>query len=125
MFIEKLWLRIKGELITLRRELLSEGEMREKALNVLEKLEKSLRESGAEIASTDDSEKKLEEIAGKLEQYSSKDGIGSSSRVLGDKETPTARELRQAYDELKKSRDAAESGDSENHNVRRNPRKLG
>ncbi len=125
MFFSKLWLRIKGELITLRQDLLNEGEIRQKALNVLEKIENSLRESGAEISRTSDAEKKLEEIAGKLEEYSAQEQVAGSGRYLGDTEPPTARELEEAWNELKQSREGNSSSAGAGQDISPNPRKLG
>jgi hypothetical protein len=125
MFFSKLWLRIKGELITLRQDLLNEGEIRQKALNLLEKMENSLRESGAEISRTSDAEKKLEEIAGKLEEYSAHEQLSGGGRYLGDREPPAARELEEAWNDLKRSRQDNSSSDSAGRDISPNPRKLG
>jgi hypothetical protein len=48
MFLEKLWLRLRGELLAFREDLGDDKDLREKAETLLKKLEKSLRSEGAQ-----------------------------------------------------------------------------
>ena len=68
MLFEKLWVRIRGELLTLKEDLFERGELRQKAEDFLEKLEQKLESEDSRADSKLDFPKRLDKVREKMER---------------------------------------------------------
>jgi len=111
MFLDKLWLRIKGELIILREDLSAGADLREKASLLLDKLEQRL-----DLSDSDTQAQQRERPAGRsAEQAPESDS--ADSRSLDD--------IQREWQELVKLRGETKGRDDETEPPPPNPRTLG
>jgi hypothetical protein len=111
MFLDKLWLRIRGELLTLKEDFSSGDDLRERAANLLEKLEHRI--SGEDI-----------------DYRATGSGVDSGhsqrgAHTVGRSDPPSLEDLEKEWDDLKKQRDASSADSEESGPPPPNPRELG
>jgi len=111
MFLDKLWLRIKGELIILREDLSAGADIREKAAILLDKLEQRLNLPDLGSPRSDEEQRASRSV----EQASESEGKSSSS--LDD--------IQREWQELAKQKDEPKISDDEDQHPPPNPRTLG
>jgi hypothetical protein len=113
MFVAKLWVRIKGEVLALKDDLAQGGDLRDKASQLIEKIEQRL------IA---DTERPLPDRVDSASE-------ASSSRVSPERHAappPSVEELERAWQELRRLKDQANPPPpSRESSPGPNPRKLG
>ncbi|MEJ2715673.1 MAG: hypothetical protein P8182_00800 [Deltaproteobacteria bacterium] len=123
MFLDKLWLRIRGELIVLKEDLTGEGALRERAEDFLEKLERRLSadDSTAEVRS--DPLTRLDAMKRKIDEARSEGRDLEQANSSTDR--PSLDELERAWEELKKLREEKRRVSPEQEEPPPNPRRLG
>jgi hypothetical protein len=123
MFLEKLWLRIRGELLLLKEDLTGEGALRERAEDFLEKLERRVSGEDVQEEPRSDPLTRLDAVKRKIEKARLQvPGHGSTTEKT---DRPSVNELERAWEELKKLRDEKRRVSPEESEPRPNPRKLG
>lgn len=127
MFLDKLWLRIKGRLLLLREDLAGEGDLRDRALDFLEKLERRLDAPDFKADSGADPATRLDAVAGRMEESARKARTGADREYRRGKspEPPSLEELERAWEELKRLREKQGKESSDRETPPPNPRKLG
>ncbi|MDQ7784317.1 MAG: hypothetical protein RDU20_15635 [Desulfomonilaceae bacterium] len=111
MFLDKLWLRIRGELLTLREDFSTSEDIRERAANLLSKLEKRI--AGEEV----DDHGRPRDVSSPLSRY--------DASTVGPSDPPSLEDLKREWDDISKQRRGT-SGDSEEaDSPPPNPRELG
>ncbi len=126
MFFDRLWVRVKGELLLLKDKLFEEGELREKAEQFLQNLERRLEGSDKRKDSTADFASRLDAIQQKMEKALAQARSASEKTALREKsETPTLEELERAWDELMRLRKEQGSQPPAEEPDNGTPRKLG
>jgi DNA repair exonuclease SbcCD nuclease subunit len=123
MFLEKLWLRIRGELLLLKEDLTGEGALRERAEDVLQKLERRLSAEDVPDEARSDPLTRLDAVKRKMEEARSK--VRDHERTTEKTDRPSLDELERAWDELKKLRDDKRRLSPEGKEPPPSPRKLG
>lgn len=123
MFLEKLWLRIRGELLLLKEDLTGEGELRERAENFLQKLERRLRAEDLSDEARSDPLIRIDAVKRKMEEARLK--VRDQGLTGQETDRPSLDELEQAWEELKKLRDDKRRLSPEGKEPPPNPRKLG
>lgn len=109
MFLEKLWLRIKGELIVFREDLGASQDIKEKAERLLQKLEDQLAS-----------------MTGRQKQEGERpDASPGESLEKEPQAAESLREIEQEWQELLKLREEQKEKDSSHQTTPRNPRTLG
>jgi hypothetical protein len=123
MFLDKLWLRIRGELLVLKEDLTGEGTLRERAEDFLEKLERRLSadDSTAEVRS--DPLTRLDAMKRKIDEARSEGR--DLERATASTDRPSLDELERAWEELKKLREEKRRVSPEQGEPPPNPRRLG
>ena len=103
MLFEKLWVRIRGELLTLKEDLFERGELRQKAEDFLEKLEQKLESEDSRADSKLDFPKRLDKVREKMERAVNEARRESQlTSVRKSSDSITLEELETAWDELMK-----------------------
>lgn len=113
MFIEKLWLRIRGELLTLKEDLAAEDELRGKAERLLEKIEERFVGSSEDRAD--------------LHPKSQDEQRQATSRTTAA-ESEARRsidEIKQEWEELVKLKEDRKATPAQEESIPPNPRRLG
>ncbi len=111
MFLDKLWLRIRGELLTLKEDLSAGDDLRERAAKLLDKLEHSI--SGDDL---------IDRATGtRVDSRRSR----NSTDIPGRSDLPSLEDLERELDYLKQQRDASSSDSEESEPPPPNPRELG
>jgi len=105
MFLEKLWLRLRGELLTFKEDLDAETDLRDKAATLLERLEKRLRGSEGP-----DSQRQRTEKADAGNQLP---------------ELTSLRDIEKEWEELRRARQEKHEEPEPREDPKTNPRKLG
>ncbi|MBI4963885.1 MAG: hypothetical protein HY913_11465 [Desulfomonile tiedjei] len=119
MFLDKLWVRIKGDLLIMKDDLAAGASLREKASILLARLEELVKD------------KELETREGNQESHSSKgseerDAASGTSAASEDREHAALKDLRREWEELVKLRDeTGEKSKDSGTPPPPNPRKLG
>jgi hypothetical protein len=108
MFFDKLWVRIKGGLLTFRDDFAGAQEIREKGELLLQKLESRLKDLTKGNQGPDSSEAQSEE-------YSEKEAQASSS----------LQDIEREWDELLKLREERKQDSEKSETTPTNPRTLG
>ncbi len=111
MFLDKLWLRIRGELLTLKEDLSAGDDIRERAANLLDRVEHRI--SGEDM----DRHGKGGDAETRNHRYGADAGGHPDSRSLD--------ELKKEWDVLKKQRDGSLGDLDEFEPPPPNPRQLG
>ncbi|MFH0824172.1 MAG: hypothetical protein V2B18_15580 [Pseudomonadota bacterium] len=119
MFIDKLWVRIRGELLTLKDDYLDRDEIREKTETLLDRLDRLLEETPPRDGEKGDLHGRIDVMTNKIERAAHK------TSAEDEADAPTRRELEQAWDELKSLREGTEREDSPSGSRPVNPRILG
>lgn len=126
MFLGKLWVRLRGELLTLRDDLLGEGEIRGKAREFLQKLEDSLDAPDFRADPRKDPLTRLDAVTKRMEEL---ERAENSLRDPADPDERTERlsvhELEEAWEELKRSRKNPKHNTQDRKDPPPNPRTLG
>ena len=105
MFLDRLWVRIRGQLLTLKEDLFERGELRQKAEDFLGKLEEKLEGDDSRTASRLDFPERLDAVQKKMEQAVNEARTASqTSSVRKSSDSRTLEELEAACDELMKLR---------------------
>lgn len=126
MFFGKLWVRIRGELVTLRDDLLGEGELRQKGKEFLEKLERSLDAPDFRADADGDLEARLDAVTRRLDELEMSVGIRKETFESGNRTGGQSAEgLEKALDELKRSRESGKDQSPDKQAPPPNPRTLG
>jgi hypothetical protein len=123
MFLDKLWLRIRGELLVLKEDLAGEGTLRERAEDFLDKLERRLSadDSPAEVRS--DPVTRLDAMKRKIDEARAEGRDLEHATESTDR--PSLDELERAWEELKKLREEKRRVSPEQGEPPPNPRRLG
>ena len=120
MLLDKLWVRIKGEFLAFKEDLSGEGDVRQRAEQFLDKLERRLGEARRGEAPERDIDARLAAVSRKLEEG----GSGESFSPTCD-DAPSLEELHDAWEELRRLR-TQRSGELPDDQVPPpNPRWLG
>jgi len=115
MVIDKLWLRIKGELLTLRDDL-SEGEnLRARAERLLQKLDEQFRQAPKEPGASAEADAERDR-----EQYAPETSVEA-----GKAGTRSLEEIEEEWRELVRLRNGTKAKPSPPEQSGPNPRKLG
>jgi len=126
MFLDKVWLRIKGELLVLRENLTRKDDQREKAEGLPEKLEQLLNRTGFKTDSPPDVKPRLKGVEESIEQTTD-----TALRTTGGRgetrETPqrSLAELERILDEAARLPDGKSEEPHDAETPPPNPRKLG
>ena len=105
MLLDRLWVRIRGQLLTLKEDLFVHGELRQKAEDFLGKLEEKLEGNDAKTDSRLDFPERLDAVQKKMEQAVNEARTASqTSSVRESSDSPSLEELEAAWDELMKLR---------------------
>lgn len=126
MFLDKLWVRIKGELLVLREDLTRKDDQREKAEKLPDKLEWLLGRIRLRPDSTLDLESRLKGVEESIEQ-----ATGTALKTTGDRgetrETPqrSPAELERILDEAARLPDGKREEPHDTEAPPPNPRNLG
>jgi DNA repair exonuclease SbcCD nuclease subunit len=123
MFLEKLWLRIRGELLLLKEDLTGEGALRERAEDFLQKLERRLSADDVPDEARSDPLARLDAVKRKMEEARSK--VRDREHTTEKTDRPSLDELERAWEELKKLREDKRRLSTEGNEPPPNPRKLG
>lgn len=126
MFLDKIWVRIKGELLTLKEDLSSRGEANETDKELLERLERRFFGSGSPAGVDEDASRRLDRLAKKINSLS-EDRAGTDERgygAAGSEQPLSLQDLEQALNELK-GRKAQKSDEPSHTQPPANPRRLG
>jgi hypothetical protein len=103
MLLDKLWIRIRGELLTLKEDLFERGELRQKAEDFLERLEQKLEDDDSRADSTLDLHERLDRVRKKMEQAVNEARRESQhTSAAKSMDSSTLEELEAAWDELMK-----------------------
>ncbi|MBM3298743.1 MAG: hypothetical protein FJY85_02170 [Deltaproteobacteria bacterium] len=111
MFLDKVWLRIRGELLTLREDLSAGDDLRERARSLLRRLEAALGGVGQESEA---------EESQSLSQHPEE-----SRRDIGPSNIESLREIEREWEDLRERRDQAREPDGNMGPSSPNPRRLG
>ena len=123
MFLDKLWLRIRGELIVLKEDLTGEGALSERAEEFLQKLERRLSADDSPTEVRSDPQTRLDAVKRKIDEARSKDEHKESAPETTDR--LSLDELERAWEELKKLREEKRGLSPEREEPPPNPRRLG
>lgn len=126
MFLDKLWLRIKGELLTLKEDISESGDLRERAERLLQRMEERLNRSGVMPSRESGIAHRSSGLPGKGELDS--DHPGSETRHFEDAESPelsTFPEIEREWEELMRRRKQKPASGQEEESPPPNPRTLG
>jgi hypothetical protein len=115
MFWGKLWIKIKGDLFSLREDIASGGDLGQQAESFLDKLERRLGMTNFESHGSEDADARIEAVAREIAQ---------AKDLQKDASVPDL-ELERAWDELRKGREPAKEAEDESPAPPPNPRKLG
>jgi len=111
MFLDKLWVRLRGEVIALKEEVSSSTDLRDKAESLLRKLEERLGAPQPERDASSEVEPEGRRVVERAEARA------ADSRALSD--------LKKELEELKKLRQPKEGEQHEAEPIKPNPRRLG
>ncbi len=106
MFLGKLWVRLRGELLTLRDDLTGEGELRGRSREFLEKVERSLNAPDFRADAEGDVVERIDALTRRLDHLEKKLGVGTKayeSPVGADTHADEA--LDKALEEHKRTRE--------------------
>lgn len=106
MLLDKLWVRIRGSLLTLKEDFSLGDDIRQKAQGLLERLD--LHEAG---------EEKLPDAGSPAEVHRAED--------LKRRPTPTLEEIKQEWEELLRSKESGKNQPRDTPQQPPNPRRLG
>lgn len=120
MLLDKLWVRIRGEFLALKEDLSGEGDVRQKAEQFLDKLERRLGEACRGQAPVEDIDARLAAVSRRLQERNA--GESSSATYDG---APTLEELHEAWEELRRLRSQHPGDAPDNPPPPPNPRRLG
>ena len=126
MFLGKLWVRIRGELLTLRDDVLGEGKLSDKTKEFLDKVEYSLDAPASRYDSDRDLLERLDAVTRRVDELEK--SIGARKETRDSRTAPGVRSveaLEKALDELKRSRESGEDQSSDEQSPPPNPRTLG
>lgn len=122
IMLDKLWVRLKGELLLLKEEIFSDDDVRDKAETLVDKLERRFGSEDPDPAGRRDLSERVEKLRRRL-------GRGSDEASKGrreDADLPSDRELEDALEELKRRREQKRAkGGSSSQALPPNPRQLG
>jgi hypothetical protein len=101
MLLDKLWVRIRGQLLSLKEDLLDQGELRQKAEDFLAKLEEKMESDVSGTEPRPAIPERLDAVLNKMEQ-----AVADARRAAQDSsetkrfDRPTFEELEAAWEEL-------------------------
>jgi len=122
MLLDKLWLRIKGELLLLKDDMAAGDDLRVKAETLLEKLERILGAPESKDERDADRTHRVEGVHKKAEEAG---GTADRQNLAQGEAAPTLAELEKAWEELSRLRQEKKEGATDQAPPRPNPRKLG
>lgn len=126
MFLDKLWVRIKGGILALKEDLDSDGELREKAEAFLDKLERRLERDDREPTELSDYPSRLDRVRKKMEaELSEAREAARSSAETTRRRSPSDGEIHEAWEELVRLRNEKQAKQQKPESSSANPRKLG
>jgi hypothetical protein len=126
MFWGKLWVRIRGELLTLRDDLLGEGELGQRSREFLEKIERSLDGPDFKVNADGDVADRLDAVNRRLDELErSLDASKRSYESPDRKADNSAEALEKALEELRRSRKTKKDQSAGSKAPPPNPRTLG
>ncbi len=126
MFLDKLWIRIRGGLLSLKEDLAGDADLRSQAEDFLEKLESRLNLSPSERGRNRDPADRIDAIVKKMEdEQESPTSTGTQDRPTDHSEASSAREMERMWDDLLKKREKSEGQTDDEDDHRPNPRRLG
>ena len=105
MFLEKLWLRLRGEILALKEDLTAEMDLRDKAATLLETLER--RVSGTDA------------------QESQRPAERESDRPERSADPMSLRDIEKEWEDLRRERDKSRQEPGARESSGPNPRQLG
>ena len=111
MFFDKLWLRIRGELLALKEDFSAGTDIGDKAEALLNKLEKRI--NGFQSQTHQHESERLPH------------GTQSKNQSLEASELKSLREIEQEWEDLMRRRNEHKGTSHESESVRPNPRRLG
>jgi hypothetical protein len=120
MLLDKLWVRIRGEFLALKEDLSGEGDVRQRAEQFLDKLERRLGEACHGEAPAQNIDARLAAVSRKLDEASP----GEALRTTRD-DAPTLEELHEACEELRRLRSQPPGDAPDDSAPSPNPRRLG
>ncbi|MCA1959920.1 MAG: hypothetical protein LDL33_03910 [Desulfomonile sp.] len=116
MLLDRLWVRIKGEFLVLKDDLRGEGDVRRRAEQFLEKLERCVGEVCRGESPSQDIDVRLAAVSKKLEEVTSDEAC---------EDAPTLQELQDAWEELRRVRSQRPTDPPGGQPPPPNPRRLG
>ncbi len=119
--LDKLWVRLKGELLLLKEEIFSDDDVREKAETLVEKLERRFGTEDPDPAGRRALSDRVEKLRRQLGRASDE----STVERREDADLPSDRELEEALEEVKRRREQKRAKGSSSEALPPNPRKLG
>jgi len=118
MFFDKLWVRIKGDLLTMKDNLATGENLRERAASLLARLESLLGNRASEGG-----EGRQED--GHAKEASQSKPEPAATEAAQDSNVPALQAIRNEWEELVKLREEKQNGSKDSHGPPPNPRKLG
>jgi len=120
MLLDKLWVRIRGEFLALKDDLRGEGDVRQRAEQFLEKLERRVGEVCRGEESAQDIDARLAAVSKRLEEGTSNETLRSNCE-----DAPSLQELHDSLAELQRARSQRSAETSSDQPLPPNPRRLG
>jgi hypothetical protein len=111
MFLDKLWLRIRGELLTLREDLSAGDDLRDKARTLLDRLEAALGDAGGQTE-----QKSHERVAQRSRE---------SEAEIRPSDMQSLREIEVEWEKLRQRKDNGPRPEADEGPAPPNPRRLG
>jgi len=126
MFLDRLWIRIRGGLLSLKEDLAGDADLRSQAEDFLEKLENRLNLSPYERGRSRDPADRIDAIVKKMEdEQESATATGAQDRQTDHNEDPSTREMERMWDDLLKKREKSKGQTDHEDDHHPNPRRLG
>ena len=126
MLLDRLWIRIKGGLLSLKEDIAGDTDLRSQAEHLLEKLESRLMLPSSEQDRSRDPAKRIDAILKKMEkEQDTKAYAGTRNLRIDRQEYPSVLEIEKMWDNYLKERDEKKVPTEDVKDDQPNPRRLG
>ena len=126
MILDRLWIRIRGGLLSLKEDIAGDTELRSQAEDFLANLEKRLKLPPAEQDRSRDLTQRIDAIVKKIEEEQGPRADAVTQNLQTDRqEYPSVREMEKMWDDYLKKRDERNRQTESAEDDGPNPRRLG
>jgi hypothetical protein len=126
MLLDRLWIRIKGELLSLKEDIAGDTDLRSQAELLLDRLESRLMLPSSEKDRSRDPAQRIDTILKRMEEEQDTKADADTQNLQADRqEHSSVREIEKIWDDFLEKRDERKGQTEDAKDDQPNPRRLG